>query len=213
MNTAGLGIGGHVVAIPAHIGLFYDGASERRHARLEFLRPAVEDRRQGIMLLAPSSIAQSARRDLEADLGGSLDSDVRSGRVRLVHYRNDPDLFLENIRGALTALAAKGLDAIRVFAQVVWGAPGFPVPEDHLWAESRINDLLAGRQVIFVCAYDVSQLPSRALVNGGLETHPSVVIGGRLSDSPSYLAPPEYMRSLMLGLTKPASASERGRLT
>jgi hypothetical protein len=213
MNRAGLGIGGDVVAIPAHIGLFYDGASERRRARLEFLRPAIEDRRQGIMLLAPSSIAQSARRDLEADLGGSLDSDVRSGRVRVVHYSNDPDLFLENIRGALTALAAKGLDAIRVFAQVAWGAPGFPVPEDHLWAESRINYLLAGRQVIFVCAYDVSQLPGLALVNGGLETHPSVVIGGRLSDSPSYLEPPEYMRSLMLSLTKPASASDRGRLT
>jgi hypothetical protein len=213
MNRAGLGIGGDVVAIPAHIGLFYDGASERRRARLEFLRPAIEDRRQGIMLLAPSSIAQSARRDLEADLGGSLDSDVRSGRVRVVHYSNDPDLFLENIRGALTALAAKGLDAIRVFAQVAWGAPGFPVPEDHLWAESRINYLLAGRQVIFVCAYDVSQLPGLALVNGGLETHPSVVIGGRLSDSPSYLEPPEYMRSLMLSLTKPASAADRGPLT
>lgn len=212
MNRAGLGIGSHVVAIPAHIGLFYDGASERRHARLEFLRPAVEDRRQGIMLLAPSSIAQSARRDLEADLGGSLDSDVRSGRVRVVHYSNDPDLFLENMRDALTALAAKRLDAIRVFAQVAWGAPGFPVPEDHLWAESRINDLLAGRQVIFVCAYDVSRLPSRAL-NGGLETHPSVVIGGRLSDSPSYLAPPEYMRSLVLSLSKPASAPDGGRLT
>jgi hypothetical protein len=212
MNTAGLGIGGHVVPIPAHIGLFHEGEPERRNVRLEFLRPAIEDRRQGIMLLAPSDIAQSARRDLEADLGGSLDSDVRSGRVRLVHYSDDPDLFLENLRDALTALAAKGLDAIRVFAQVAWGAPGFPVPEDHLWAESRINDLLAGRQVIFLCAYDVSQLPSRALVNGGLETHPSVVIGGRLSDSPSYLAPPEYMRSLMLSLTKPASASDRGRL-
>ena len=196
-RTAALGIGDEVVGVPAHIGLFYDAEPERRQRRLEFLRPAIEDRRQGIMLLAPPGIADSALRQLEADLGGSLKDDVRRGRVVVAHYDKDPDLLLENIRGALDTLAAAGHDVVRLFAQVAWGAEGFPFPEDHLWAESRLNDVLAGTSVICACAYDVSELPDRALISGGLETHPSVVIGGRLTESPNYLTPPEYMRSFL----------------
>ena len=200
MRTAALGIGDQVIPVPAHIGLFHDAAPERRHLRLAFLRPAIEDPRQGIMLLGPPDIAERALRDLEDDLGGPLDGGVRSGRVLVAHTDEDPDLLLENIRNALIALAAGGSDLIRVFAQVMWDAPGFPLPEDHLWAESRINVLLADLHVILVCAYDVSQLPDRALIGGGLETHPMVVIGGRLTDSPGYLAPAEYMRSFLLKL-------------
>jgi hypothetical protein len=201
MKTAALGIGDNVVPVPAHIGLFYDGELERRHRRFEFLLPAVKDRHQGIGLLATPVLAPGVLRALEADLGGSLDAEVRSGRVLVGHYDNDPDTTLENIRDALDALAAKAHDVIRVFAQVALGAPGFPLPEDHLWLESRINDLLADTRVILVCAYDVSQAPAPALINGGLETHPSVAIGGRLTDSPSYLAPPDYMRALLLNLS------------
>jgi hypothetical protein len=209
MKRAALGIGDHVVPVPAHIGLFYDGASERRHARLEFLRPAVEDHRQGIVLFAPPDIAQGALRDLETDIGRSLDADMRSGRVLVVHCDNDPDLTLENLRDALDSLAVGGPQVIRVFAQVAWGDPGFPLPEDHLWAESRINDLLADTQAVLVCAYDVSRLPDRALINGGLDAHPSVVIGGRFTDSPSYLAPPEYLRSLLRMLGSPGGGLQQ----
>jgi hypothetical protein len=193
-----LGIGHEIVPVPAHIGLFYDAEPERRQRRLEFLRPAIEDRRQAVMLLAPPRIAASALRQLETDLGGSLEDEVRSGRIVVTHYDSDPDLLLENIRAAIDALAAAGHDVVRLFAQVAWGAEGFPFPEDHLWVESRINDMLVGTSVICACAYDVSGLPDRALINGGLETHPSVVIGGRLTASPNYLTPPEYMRSFLL---------------
>jgi hypothetical protein len=212
MKMAALGIGDQVVPIPAHIGLLYDAEPERHRMRLEFLRPALEDRREGIMLLVPPRLARGAVRDLEADIGGSLDSEVRIGRVVVAHYRSDPDLLLENIRSVLDALAARRFGIIRVFAQVAWGAPGFPLPEDHLWAESRLNNVLADTRVIMVCAYDVSQLPDWALVTGALETHPRMVIGGRLADNPNYLAPPEYMRSLLLNLSPPGEISGGGHL-
>jgi hypothetical protein len=201
MKTAALGIGDHIVPVPAHIGLFHDAEPDRM--RLEFLRAALESRRQGVVLLGAPGIAEAALRDLEADIGGPFESDVQSGRVLVVQYDNDPDRLLENVREAIDALAASGLDLIRVFAQVTWGARGFPLPEDHLWAESRLNDLLVDTRVILMCAYDVSQLPDHALITGGLETHPMVVIDGRLADSPSYLAPPEYMRSFLLKVSSP----------
>ena len=201
MNTCELGIGDTVVPVPTHIGLFYDAELELRQLRLQFLRPAVKDPHQGIMLLTLPGLARSALHDLEADLGGSLDTDVRSGRILSAHYEPDADLMLEKVRDAREALAARGKGVIRIFAQVAFGDPGFPPPEDYFWAESRINIRLRETQVVIVCAYDLSRLPDPALIHGGLEAHPSVVIGGRFIESPGYLAPADYMRALLFDLS------------
>ena len=42
MGTVALGIGHQDVAMPAHIGLFYDAEPDLRLRQLEFLRPAIE---------------------------------------------------------------------------------------------------------------------------------------------------------------------------
>jgi hypothetical protein len=54
-----------------------------------------------------------------------------------------------------------------------------------------------------VCAYDVSQLPDKALIRGALETHPIMVIGDWLKENPSYLAPADYMGAFLLHLRSP----------
>jgi DNA-binding CsgD family transcriptional regulator len=202
-----LGIGQQDVGVPAHIGLFYDAEPDLRLRQLEFLRPAIDDPRQGIVLFGPPGVARSMLGNLEADLGRSLDSEVRSGRLLIAQTDSDPDQLLENIRGALATLAARGTVAIRFIADVKWGAPGFPLPEDALWVESRVNEMLTDTEALVVCAYDVSKLPDRALVYGGLDTHPHVVIGDRLKENPSYLAPAEYMRALLVQLRSSAATS------
>ncbi|HJW48153.1 MAG TPA: MEDS domain-containing protein [Candidatus Limnocylindria bacterium] len=201
MKTFALGIDDTVVRIPAHIGLFYNAELELRQLRLQFLRPAVEDRHQGIMLLTLPGRASSALHDLEADMGVSLDTEVRNGRVVSAHYDPDADLMLEKVRDAREALVARGHSVIRVFAQVALGDPGFPLAEDYFWAESRVNIQLTKTHEVLVCAYDLSQLPDPALIHGGLETHPSVVIGGRFAKNPAYIAPTDYMRSLLFDIS------------
>ena len=206
MKKVPLGIGHQDVAVPAHIGLFYDAEPDLRLRQLEFLRPAIDDPRQGIVLFGPPNVAQGMLGNLEADLGRSLDVEVRSGRLLVAQTDSDPDQLLENIREALATLAARGTPAIRFIADVKGGAPGFPLPEDALWVESRVNEILTDTQALLVCAYDVSRLPDRALVYGGLDTHPHVVIGDRLRENPGYLAPAEYMRRLLLHLRSSGAA-------
>jgi hypothetical protein len=67
--------------------------------------------------------------------------------------------------------------------------------------------MLEDTKALVVCAYDVSRLPDRALVYGGLDTHPHVIIGDQLKENPSYLAPAEYMRRLLVQLRSSGSAS------
>jgi DNA-binding CsgD family transcriptional regulator len=204
MRRVALGIGHQDVGVPAHIGLFYDAEPDLRLRQLEFLRPAIDDPSQGIVLFGPPGVARSMLANLEADLGRSLESDVRSGRLLVAQTDSDPDQLLENIRDALAALTARGTDGIRFIADVKWGAPGFPMPEDALWVESRVNEMLHGTKSLMVCAYDVSRLPDRALVYGGLDTHPHLVIGDQLKENPSYLAPAVYMRGLLAQLRSSA---------
>ena len=206
MGTVALGIGQQDVSVPAHIGLFYDAEPDLRVRQLEFLRPAIDDPSQGIVLFGPPGIARGMLANLEADLGRSLESEVRSGRLLVAQTDSDPDQLLENIREALATLTARGSRAIRFIADVKWGAPGFPMPEDALWVESRVNELLHDTKALVVCAYDVSRLSERALVYGGLDTHPHVVIGEELRENPSYLAPAEYMRALLRQLRSTGSS-------
>ena len=79
------------------------------------------------------------------------------------------------------------------------------MPEDALWVESRVNEMLVDTKALVVCAYDVSRLSERALVYGGLDTHPHVVIGEQLKENPGYLAPAEYMRQLLRQLRSSSS--------
>ncbi|MDP9252096.1 MAG: MEDS domain-containing protein, partial [Chloroflexota bacterium] len=207
MKRVPLGIADQDIGVPAHIGLFYDAEPDLRLRQLEFLRPAIDDPRQGIVLFGPPGVGRVMLGHLEADLGRSLESEVRSGRLLVAQTDSDPDQLLENIRDALVTLAARGTDGIRFIADVKWGAPGFPMPEDALWVESRVNEILVDTKALVVCAYDVSRLPDRALVYGGLDTHPHVVIGDQLKENPSYLAPADYMRRLLLQLRSSGSAS------
>jgi hypothetical protein len=81
------------------------------------------------------------------------------------------------------------------------------MPEDALWVESRVNDMLADTGAIVVCAYDVSRLPDKALIMGGLQTHPIMVIGDWLAENPSYLSPTDYMRAFLVQMGSAKSAT------
>lgn len=204
MTTTPLGIGDQDVPVPSHLGLFYDATPDLRRVLRAYIRPAIDDPRQGIILFGPPGVADRMVADLAADLDRSLAGDIDSGRIVIAQTDSDPDQLLENIREAIAEVRARGYEIVRFFGDVKWGAPGFPPPDDALWVESRVNDMLAETGAVVVCAYDVSTLPDKALIMGALQTHPIMVIGDWLTENPNYLAPAEYMRAFLLQLDRPA---------
>src|SRR5258707_6604656 len=78
--------------------------------------------------------------------------------------------------------------------------PDSRLPGAHRWLESRLNEIVAPRRTVVICTYDISELPGAALTYGGLETHPHVIFAGRLSESPRFIPPEEFMAARLLEL-------------
>jgi len=207
MSTTALGIGNQDVPVPSHLGLFYDAEPDLRRVLLEFVRPALDDPEQGIILFGPPGIIRRMFDNLAADLGRSLASELQSGRILIANMDRDSDQMIENLRTSLETMEARHSTVIRLFGDVKWGAPGFPPPEDALWIESRINAIIASTKAVVVCAYDVTRMPDKALIMGGLQTHPIMVIGDWLKENPNYLAPADYMRAFLLQMRSPEAAT------
>jgi hypothetical protein len=204
MERSALGVGGTDVAVPSHICLFHEGENDLRATQLAYLRLAIDDPRQAILLFGPSGAAQRQLGHLEADLGRSLSKEVMANRVVLAEGDDDPDLQLENLIGPIQYLVQEGYALVRVLGPVAWGVPNYPPPGDFLWYESRITPVISRWPVLVLCAYDVTQLPGSALAYGGLETHPQILTSGRLSASPIYVPPERFVsRRLMPLLNQP----------
>jgi hypothetical protein len=153
-----------------------------------------------MLLLGAPEVGPALLGALESDRGRSLADDIRKGRLVLIEADRDGDQQLESYRTALDALADRGYQIIRAVGRVAWDIPGFAPPEDFLWIESKLNEIVAERRTIMLCAYDLRELPVDALTYGGLETHPLYVRAGELVDSPLYVEPSEYVKSRLLRL-------------
>lgn len=210
MTTVPLGFGQQEARLPGHLSLFHDSYPELRALQREFLRIGIDDPEEGVALIGAPGVPAQLRRDLEADLGRSLEAEVRRGKLALVESDPDPDEFLERFRQTFETLDAQGYALTRALGRVSWGLSGFPAPEDQLWLESRLNSVIAASHVILLCAYDLCVLPGQALAYGGLETHPQIVLAGRVVDNPTFVEAGPYFAERLLGLPWLASSGRSG---
>jgi hypothetical protein len=93
---------------------------------------------------------------------------------------------------------------------VAWNVPDFPPPEDFLWFESKVTEVLEGFRVNCLCSYDVASMPARAIAYGALETHPYVLSDGKLRANPQFIPPDRYLRERLLQLPLVDAAARRG---
>jgi hypothetical protein len=202
-----LGVGDDALDVPSHVCFFHDGEEELRSTQLAFLRPAIDDPRQAVLLFGPSGAAEQLLSFLEADLGRTLSGLVLAYRVVLAEGDEDPDLQLENLVGPLRNLVEAGHELVRVVGRVAWQVPNYPPPADFLWYESRITPLVLELPVAVLCAYDTGRLPGEALAHGGLECHPQILMGGKISPSPSYVPPEQFLSRRLVPMLNESGAS------
>jgi hypothetical protein len=170
-----LGIDDRSVPTPGHLCVFNRGIAELRRQQAAFLRPAVESEREGIVLMGPVGTAETLYGYLEADLGADLSERRRAGLIALAAGDADADQQLENVLQPVETMLERGANLVRVLGPVSWGRPDWPLPEDFVWYESRINDRIAKLSVVVVCAYDVFEMPGPGLILAGMQCHPSIV--------------------------------------
>jgi hypothetical protein len=200
MTAVPIGSDDQEARVPSHLCLMHDSYTELRAWQRDFLGIALADPQQGVGLFGAPGVAAQLKRDLEIDLDRSLADEVRRGKLAIVESDPDADVYLERFRETLAGLSARGYVVTRALGRVAWNVPGFPAPEDHLWLESRLNAVVASGRTILVCAYDLTALPGSTLAYGGLETHPQIVLGGQLTDNPSFVEPDRYFADRLLRL-------------
>jgi hypothetical protein len=201
MTLSRLGIADGDAEVPSHICLMYLGDEELTRALVAFVAPALEETGEGVVLFgAPGVASMFLERLASSAAGREVTAALDAGRIRLAESARDVGQQVENILAPVEALAQRGLRPIRVFGRVEWDVPGFALPEDFLWCESVLNRVIAKVPAILVCVYDVTRLPATALLLGGLETHPFVVVNGTLSTNPHFVPPERFLSERLLQL-------------
>jgi len=186
--------------VPSHIALLHHGDAELRVAALEFMREAVDSPDEALLCFGEPGVGQRLLRDLELDVGRDLSADRRSGRILVGEANPDVDQQLENFVAPLEQLRVSGYALVRFIGIVAWNVRNFPPPEDFLWFESKMNEVVAGFPVVGLCPYDLGRVPARAIAYGALETHPFVMSDGVLRQNPQFIPPDRYLRERLLGL-------------
>ena len=186
--------------VPSHIALLHHGDAELRVAALEFMREAVDRPDEALLCFGEPGVGQRLLRDLELDVGRDLSADRRSGRILVGEANPDVDQQLENFVAPLEHLRVSGYALVRFIGIVAWNVRNFPPPEDFLWFESKMNEVVAGFPVVGLCPYDLGRVPARAIAYGALETHPFVMSDGVLRQNPQFIPPDRYLRERLLGL-------------
>jgi hypothetical protein len=200
MSTRGGALDAPVFPVPSHVALFHQGEAEVRSAVLEFMREAVDRPSQALFCFGEPGVGERLLRALEAHVGRDLSPDHRAGRIVVGQADPDVDRQLENIIAPLEAFRASGFALVRFVGIVAWNAPHFPPPEDFLWFESKLNEVISDFPVIGLCPYDLGRLPARAIAYGALETHPFLLSGGVLRKNPEFIPPDRYLRDRLLRL-------------
>jgi hypothetical protein len=188
------------VTAPGHIALVHDGEGELRERLFDFLSPALDDPKQAIYLCGPPGAASRLLSYLETSAGRGLRSEVTERRIVLGHGDRDADRQLQNLLDPVRELCARGFSPVRVVGPAAWDAGGYSAPEDFLWYESRILPGIEGLPVAVLCTYDAAELPAAALLYGASETHTHTMIGGVVSESPSFLSADRYLKTRLVNL-------------
>ena len=197
--TPGTG-GAQTFPVPSHVALLHNGEAELRGAAIPFLRAGLDPPSQGLFCFGEPGVGERLLRALELSVGRDLSPEYRAGRIVVGQSDPDVDRQLENVIAALEAFRASGFTLVRFVGINAWDAPAFPPPEDFLWFESKLNEILSGFPVMGLCPYDLGRMPARAIAYGALETHPLVLSGGVLRENPQFIAPDRYLRDRLVGL-------------
>jgi hypothetical protein len=186
--------------LPSHTSLLSGRSSDIYEVSLAFLMQGLDRPDEALFCFGRPGIGDRLLREMETRTGRDLTSDHRAGRIVLGHSDPDVDQQLENVIEPLETMRSRGFALVRFVGIVAWNVPEFPPPEDFLWFESRLNEVLGDFPVACLCPYDVALMPAKAIAYGALEAHPFVLSDGTLRRNPQFMPPDRYMRERLLRL-------------
>jgi DcmR-like sensory protein len=197
--TVELGFAPERVDLPAHVCLFTIGPHDVS-ALAAFVRLGLDRPDEAIILTGPAGVPAALRSQVETELRRGLEAATRAHRLVLVDGERDADMFLMKLIAAVRQRVRDGAQRVRVLGRVGWDVGGWPAPEDQLWIETSLGAAAGELPVVFVCSFDVTNLPGPALLYSGLEAHPLISVNGHLVKNPAVLDRESLMAQRLIRL-------------
>jgi hypothetical protein len=182
------GLGGLERSPHRHLCAFFDSADDEYRTLLPFVGDGLQAGQRAFHLVDPGAVA--AHRSALAMSGIDLPAAERRGQVEIVTWqqaalasgRLDQDRVLAFIAGALEQ-GRRHYPLTRVVAQMNWAADRRREAERVVQLEARLDALLTGQRDVLVCVYHAHRF-SGEMVVAMMQTHPLVLLGGALHESP-----------------------------
>jgi hypothetical protein len=188
-----LGIGRHAAATGDHIAFLWETEGEFM-ATSSFLASGLA-RDEACLLLGHEPANRRVLKGLTR-LGMSARDVRRRDRLHVPAPATSSDAILAALDRHIKNAVERGLPGVRILGNLGWGEPGWPVDDEILKLEARVTTAFGRYPTVVVCAYDVSRLPGRILLKGGLECHPVILRRETLRINDSYVPAEEFLGGL-----------------
>ncbi len=173
-----------------HVCAFYFGSAERDEILLPFLREGV---RQGDKCIGVVDAVEPT--EVAGALGVDAEEAIRSGQLELFRSKDaylrtqrfDPGAMVDFFDDAVgPAMRSGRYGCARVVGEMSWSLRDVPGADDLIEYESEVNDFVPRYAQVVLCLYDLERFGG-GLVPDLLRTHPKILLGGLVLDSPHYL--------------------------
>ena len=197
-ESIALGVSGMSVAPGTHVCAFYRGVEERDDMLVSYLQEGLQAGDKCICIVDatdpdPLVSVLGAETELQAgvarrqiDLFASSDTYLRHGPFRAHEML---DFWHKMVDGSLLN---GGFAFLRAAGEMTWALGDLPGVEEYMIYEAELNRFLPLYPQVFLCLYDLTQCSGDKLVCI-LKTHPKMLMGRSLLDSPYYLEPDEFL--------------------
>jgi signal transduction histidine kinase len=138
-----------------------------------------------------------------ADAGISVAETMGNGQLEVWEWyegplyrdRFDKNVWLQSFETGLKSGHAAGYKQIRFLADMEWALVDLPGVSDLIEFETLVNYATAKYDDAVICAYDLSKF-SAGVALDALRTHPVVIMGGLVQESPFFVPPDQFLREL-----------------
>ena len=177
-----LGIGGESVPLHTHVCWYYSGEEQLRET-LGFLIEGLRESDDFCVIFADRARFEELLRWLAEDLRKEPRAFIERGQLALVDGAPTTHELLAKIGARLDAALEQGYGRIRFLGFIAWGAPGWPDDSSLLEFEAQVNEVVTAYPAVIVCTYGVPTLSGQTLIYGGLGTHRTLLLDGRVQPS------------------------------
>jgi len=183
-----LGISDLYVRVGEHIGHFYQTREEGKAVLTAFLKAGLEMSEKCVYLTSPERLGEDLREALAA-AQIKVEEALASEQLILDTGRATPEELRAWLTTAMTALPQR-FRRLRWGGDMTWVLLRMPTSEQRIrW--STLWNFTRGFSTVFLCQYDLTQLPGSAVI-AALQAHPLCIVGNIMHRSPLYAEPGVY---------------------